>query len=239
MADDEAVLAARLAAVKAKRGYLLPHHGLLAATSERLLGCYDALYTALALEKKVLDERAREFVWLCVLIATDEALASHHIAKFRQGGGTAEEIAAAIRLAAWAVGARAYTFIAEHWAPHLPDIALDDRYAADLALNAGTMALRVAIPAVAAVHAARGDFALLARAIMLAYAHAVPEPELAEALSIMMFPGSVPRYVEAARAWLDLIRAGAVRPSPAFAAWARLEGQGGFDEAAGVAPARQ
>lgn len=230
MESDDQVLIARVQAVKAKRGYLLPHHGLLAAMSETMLARYDALYTALALEHKVLDERAREFVWLCVLIATDEAIASHHIAKFRQGGGTAEEIATAIRLTAWAVGAPAYTFIAEHWAQHLPDVPIADRYRADLTTSAGSVALRIAVPAVAAVHAARGDYALLARAIAFAYAIAVPEIELAEALTIMMFPGSVPRFVEAARVWLDLIRAGAVQPSPVFAAWARLQGQGGFDE---------
>ncbi len=231
MESDDRVMIARVEAVKAKRGYLLPHHGLLAAMSETMLAHYDALYTALALEQKVLDERAREFVWLCVLIATDEAIASHHIAKFRQGGGTADEIAIAIRLTAWAVGAPAYTFIAEHWAQHLPDVPIADRYRADLTTNAGSFALRIAVPAVAAVHAARGDYALLARAITFAYAIDVPEVELAEALTIMMFPGSVPRFVEAAGVWLELIRAGTVQPSPAFAAWARLQGQGGFDEA--------
>ncbi|WP_439579657.1 carboxymuconolactone decarboxylase family protein [Elioraea sp.] len=231
MESDDRMLAARLQAVKDKRGYLLAHHGLLAAISEEMLARYDALYTALALDRKVLDERAREFVWLCVLIATDEAIASHHIAKFRQGGGTAEEIAAAIRLTAWAVGARAYAFIADHWAQHLPDVVIAERYRTDLTINAGAVPPRIAIPAVAAVHAARGDHALLARAITFAYAIDVPEPELAEALTIMMFPGSVPRFVEAAKVWLDLIRAGTVRPSSAFAAWARLQGQGGFDEA--------
>lgn len=232
MQSDDQVLIARVEAVRAKRGFLLPHHGLLAAMSETMLARYDALYTALALERKALDERAREFVWLCVLIATDEAIASHHVARFRQGGGTAEEIATAIRLTAWAVGAPAYTFVAEHWAQHLGDVPIGDRYRADLATNAGGVALRTAIPAVAAVHAARGHHALLARAITFAYATGVPEVELAEALTIMMFPGSVPRFVEAARVWLDLIRAGMVQPSPAFAAWARLQGQGGFDEAA-------
>lgn len=228
--DDQALIA-RVQAVKDKRGYLLPHHGLLAAMAETMLAHYDALYTALALEQKVLDERAREFVWLCVLIATDEAIASHHIAKFRQGGGTAEEIATAVRLTAWAAGASAYTFIAEHWAQHLPDVPIADRYRADLAVNAGDVALRIAVPAVAACGMHRGDFALLARAITVAYAIGVPELELAEALTIMMFPGSVPRFVEAARIWLDLIRAGTVQPAPSFAAWARLQGQGGFDEA--------
>ena len=66
---------------------------------------------------------------------------------------------------------------------------------------------------------------------MAAYARQVAEADLAEALSIMMFPGSVPYFVEAARVWLELIRAGRVQPSPAFAAWAALEGQGGHEEA--------
>jgi alkylhydroperoxidase/carboxymuconolactone decarboxylase family protein YurZ len=231
MTNEDQAFAARLAAVKAKRGFLLPHHGLLAAISEDMLARYDALYTGLALDMKVLDVHAREFVWLCVLIATDEALASHHIAKFRDGGGTAAEIAAAIRLTAWAVGARSYSFVEDHWMRHLPDVPIGDCYAADLKTNAGAMPLRLAIPAVASVHAARGDLGLLARAIVLAYEAGVPEPELAEALTIMMFPGSVPRFVEAARIWFGLIRDGKVQPSPDFAAWARLEGQGGFDEA--------
>jgi hypothetical protein len=51
----------------------------------------------------------------------------------------------------------------------------------------------------------------------------------------MMFPGSVPHYVEAAKVWMNLIREGQVQASPAFAAWARMSGQGGYDEASGKA----
>ncbi|MCS6932752.1 MAG: carboxymuconolactone decarboxylase family protein [Acetobacteraceae bacterium] len=233
---EEDAIAARLAAVKAKRGYLLPHHGLLAVLSEPLLEAYDAAYTRLALDPKVLGAREREFVWLAVLIATDEAAATHHIPKFLDGGGTREEVAAALRLSAWAVGAgAAYRFVAEWWTPHLPGLDVWARYRADLARVAPPVALRLAVPAAAAVHAARRDHAALAEAIRFAYAEGVPEPELAEALSIMMFPGSVPHFVEAARVWLRLIRDGEVAPSPAFAAWARLGGQGGWDEAVGAA----
>jgi alkylhydroperoxidase/carboxymuconolactone decarboxylase family protein YurZ len=233
---DEQAIARRLEAVKAKRGYLLPHHGLLAVLSEPLLEAYDAAYTRLALDPKVLGVREREFVWLAVLIATDEAAATHHIPKFLEGGGTREEAGAALRLAAWAVGAgAAYRFVAAAWTPHLPGFDVWAAYRADLARLAPPVPLRLAIPAAAAVHAARHDHAALAEAIRFAYAESVPEPELAEALSIMMFPGSVPYFVEAARVWLRLIREGEVAPSPAFAAWARLGGQGGWDEASGVA----
>jgi hypothetical protein len=36
-------LSQRLAPIKAKRGYLLPHHGLLAVSSPQLLQAYDQL----------------------------------------------------------------------------------------------------------------------------------------------------------------------------------------------------
>jgi alkylhydroperoxidase/carboxymuconolactone decarboxylase family protein YurZ len=222
---------ARLHEVKAKRGYLLPHHGLLAITSPRMLDAYDHAYTELALAPRVLSAHDREFVWLAILIATDEALATHHIGKFRAAGGTLAELEAVLRLAAWAMGGRAYGFVGAHWLVHLPGLDLDAAYARAMP-DAG----RLAIMAAAAVHACLADWPQFARAVVLAYAHGVPEPELAEAVSLVMFPGSVPRFVEAARVWLELIREGRVTPGPAFAAWAALPGQGGWDEAEGATP---
>jgi alkylhydroperoxidase/carboxymuconolactone decarboxylase family protein YurZ len=233
LADGEdAEIAARLQAVRAKRGYLLPHHGLLAITSPAMLAAYDAAYTELALAPRVLSAHDREFVWLAILIATDEALATHHVAKFLAAGGTSAEVEAVLRLTAWAMGARAYRFVEAHWSAHLPGVDVAAAYAAALAASAGVVPARIAVPAAAAVHAAAGEWRLLELAIIEAYARNVPEMELAEALSLVMFPGSVPRFVEAAGVWLGLIRAGRVTPSPLFAAWAALEGQGGFDEAA-------
>jgi hypothetical protein len=48
---------------------------------------------------------------------------------------------------------------------------------------------------------------------------------------LTMFPAGVPRFVEAAGVWLELIRAGRVPASARYRAWASLEGQGGHDEA--------
>ncbi|MBU6378271.1 MAG: carboxymuconolactone decarboxylase family protein [Gammaproteobacteria bacterium] len=229
--DDGARIRERLAAVKAKRGYLLPHHGLMAVSSERLLNAYDQAYAALALEHKVLSVHDREVVWLAVLIATDEAIASHHIPKFMSDGGTMAEFEAIARLAAFAMGARGYVFLHEHWRAHLSGFDAAQAYRDGLLAAARPLSPRLTWLAVAPLHAARGDFTLVGHAITAAYAAGVPEAELAEALSIMMFPGSVPRFVEAAKVWLDLIRAGTVTPSAAFQAWADLDGQGGYDEA--------
>jgi alkylhydroperoxidase/carboxymuconolactone decarboxylase family protein YurZ len=223
-----------VAPLKARRGYLLPHHGLLAATSERLLQAYDQAYSALALEMKTLSVRDRELVWLAVLIATDEALASHHIPKFMDGGGTPAEFEAVVRLTAMVQGSGAFRFVRSHWARHVPAFDAEASYRAALVATAAPLSARDAWLCACAVHAARGDFTEeggLREAIVAAYEAGVTEPDLAEALSIMMFPGSVPFFVEAARVWLALIRDGRVTPSPAFAAWAALEGQGGHEEA--------
>ncbi len=224
----------RVAPLKARRGYLLPHHGLLAATSERLLQAYDQAYAAIALEMKTLSVRDRELVWLAVLIATDEALASHHIPKFLDGGGAPAEFDAVVRLTALVQGSGAFRFVQNHWARHVPAFDAQASYRSAVASVAAPLSARDAWLCACAVHAARGDFGDeggLREAIVAAYDAGVAEPDLAEALSIMMFPGSVPYFVEAARVWLELIRAGRVQPSPAFAAWAALEGQGGHEEA--------
>lgn len=102
---DTAGMERRLAEVRAKRGYLLPHHGMLAIAAPGLLAGYDAAYTALALTPRIMAERPKEFIWLAVLTACDEGIATHHIAKFRNSGGTDAEIELAVRLAAFAEGA--------------------------------------------------------------------------------------------------------------------------------------
>ena len=50
--NDASEAEQRLKAVRAKRGYLLPHHGLLAVAAPDLLDAYDATYTALTLRPK-------------------------------------------------------------------------------------------------------------------------------------------------------------------------------------------
>jgi len=213
----------------------LPHHGLLAVSSPQMLQAYDQLYTAIALEHKTLSVRDRELVWLAVLIATDEALATHHIPRFLEGGGRMEEFNAVLQLTASLKGVTAYRFVRDRWAAHVPTLDLVQSYRDAQERAGGPLSARDVWMCACAVHAALGHFDWLREALLAAYARAVDELDLAEAMSIMMFPGSVPHYVEAAKVWMNLIREGQVQASPAFAAWARLEGQGGYDEASGKA----
>ncbi len=52
-----------LAAVEAKRGYLLPYHRMFAASAPALLEQYDAFYEQLTLVPRVLSPVERETVW--------------------------------------------------------------------------------------------------------------------------------------------------------------------------------
>jgi alkylhydroperoxidase/carboxymuconolactone decarboxylase family protein YurZ len=229
--SNEPTLAERLSDIRAKRGFLLPHHGLMAVTSPKLLGAYDAAYTAMALDDRILDHHDREFVWLAVLIATDEAAATHHIAKFLKAGGTQDEIAAVLSLTAVALGFKGFRFVERHWLPHLPDCDPTRVYLNAMAGVSGVVSARLRHLAAAAVHVCNAAWDALEIEIAACYLEGVAEADLAEAVSLAMFPGSIPHFVEAAGVWRDMILAGKVDASPAFREWANMSGQGGFDEA--------
>lgn len=230
----------RLSEVRAKRGYLLPHHGLLAIAAPRLLAGYDAAYTALTLEPRHMAEHDKEFVWLAVLVACDEAIATHHIRKFRDAGGTDAEIELAIRLAAFAEGAPRFAFAAEKWQRHLPAYDRERAYRAALAavVAGSTVAPGLVEVAMAAVQTTRRAWWELTLHIRGAYAAGVPELELAEGISYAMFPGSIPNFVDACAVWQGMIAAGEVPASEAFRLWgAAAAEQGGFDASPDAPPA--
>lgn len=233
--ETTAELEARLRQVRAKRGYLLPHHGLMALAFPKLLEGYDAAYTALALDDRALTHHDREFVWLAVLAATDETLATHHIAKFRAAGGTDATIGAAFAAAALAIGAEAFDFAARDWARQLAPFEAKPAYIEALRRVAPAAPMRLVHLAGLAVQVCRARWRPFAWHLEAAYADGVEEEAMAEAISLAMFPGSVPRFVEACGHWRRLILDGALPASPRFRAWAALTGQGGHDEAAGLA----
>ena len=102
-----------------KRGYLLPHHGLLAISSPKLLDAYDATYTHMTLTDRVLSLYEKEVIWLIILVSTSEAIATHHIDRLRKSGGGETDLEAAISVASWANGADYFNFVEKHWGPHL------------------------------------------------------------------------------------------------------------------------
>lgn len=230
-------LTARLQAIKAERGYLLPHHGLMAVSAPDMLEAYAVTYRAMTLTDRVLTAYEKEFIWLAILIVTDENEATHHIAKFYKAGGTDNEVACAARLVALIRGSVAFRFVGRFWSGHLPwwDGRAQERAARDsLAAEFGVESWLLTLADMSA-RVCLDQHEALGWAIEDAYAQGAGEPRIAETLMLTMFPGSVPRYVRAAEVWLKLIRAGRVPASAPYRAWADMTGQGGFDEASGKA----
>ncbi|HEY8370252.1 MAG TPA: carboxymuconolactone decarboxylase family protein [Thermodesulfobacteriota bacterium] len=214
---------ALLAEVRAKRGYLLPHHGLLAVTDPKLLRAYDEMYTAMTLDTRVLDARTRELVWVGILVTVREVHGTQHLDRATKAGATGAEVDAAIRLAALAAGAPALRFVEASWARWLPAFRAGEAYEQLYEAVASRLPLepRVAELVAAASHACLGHDAELAIHIRRAYGLGIPEPEIAEALSYIMFPAGVPAFVSAAQVWRGLVARGEVNAGPAVRAWAQ------------------
>ncbi len=223
-----------LAAVRDKRGYLLPHHGLLALSAPNLLQHYDQLYSSIALTDRYLNRHDHEFVWLGVLMSTQEALGTHHVQRFLDAGGTTDEVGSAAAITAIANGSRHHLFIEDHWTPHLPNVNPENQYLTLFNKMTPEISAPLAHITACAIHTCIGNWRALGWQIRAAYAVETEELLLAEALSLAMFPGSIPHYVRAADVWRQMILSKEVEASAPFQEWASLSGQGGFDEASHV-----
>lgn len=219
--------------IRVTRGYLLPHHGLLAVTSPTLLDAYDASYSALTLKNRHLDEQAKEFVWLAILASTHTAIGTHHIRRWRDSGGSDEALEVALKLAAYSHGVAVFPFVQEHWTAHLPDqdpVQLYRDGIVGLVSGATVPAGWIEI-ALAAVHMGRQQWWAYEVHVRGAYEAGVLEGELAEALTFAMFHCGAPNFVNACEKWRHLILAGDVVATEPYRAWAEMPGQGGYDEA--------
>jgi alkylhydroperoxidase/carboxymuconolactone decarboxylase family protein YurZ len=218
---------ARLEAIRAARGgYVLPHHGAMAAALPDLHAAYEAMYRALTLDDHHLSPHAKEVVWLCILTACEEPVGTHHLHRFMTTGGTEAEAAAVFRLAAWAGGARRYATLDSAWTRHLPGLDMAREYREGARALFGLLDERVARLALIGAQTATDQAWGLAAEIEGAYAAGVPEVQIAEAMSLAIWPRGVNPFVRATEIWLRLMQEGRVTPSAAFAAWAETPEQG-------------
>ncbi len=221
----------KLKQIRAARGFVLPHHGALAAALPELHTAYEAMYRALTLDQRHLTPLQKEIVWVGVLAACEEPVGTHHVAKFRAAGGNEALAAAIFRLVGWAAGARRYACLARDWQALLPGVPAAAAYTEGLRplLRGGALAEAEARLALIAIHTACDEPFGLAAEIEAAYALGVPEPCIAEAMSLTIWPRGVNPFVRATGIWLALMRAGRVSPSAPFRAWAEAPGQGRFE----------
>ena len=219
----------KLERLRAARGYLLPHHGALAAAAPDLHDAYGRMYSALTLTERHLAPLEKEFVWLAILTAEREAIGTHHLDLFRRAGGTDAQARAALRLAGYAGAADSFALLEQHWQSWFPTIdPVADYLGGVRALHGDDVSFELADLALLAVHAATARPWGVAAHLRSGYAASVSEEKMVEAMSLVIWPAGVNRFVEACTVWYELMASGAVTPSPRFRAWAEMPGQGAF-----------
>lgn len=219
---------AALDAARARRGYLLPHHGLFVLLSPDFAEAYEGAYGRLALQPIALPAEDKEFVWLVIVATVGSATARHHVRRFLEAGGDLAGIEAALRIAGFAAGRSRFDFAAEAWAAHLPGWSADAAETAAFAalLADGPIPPGRAVLGLLSACTARGDLPGVARALRSGYALALPERDMAEAMCLTIQPAGLPNVVRAGGIWRGLIMAGEVPASAAFRAWAEMEAAG-------------
>jgi alkylhydroperoxidase/carboxymuconolactone decarboxylase family protein YurZ len=223
----------RLGEARRRRGYLLPHQGVMAAALPELQDAYPAMYQALTGSDHHLSLHEKECVWLGILIACQEHVGTHHIVKFREGGGTNAQARAIFQLTSFSLGAPAvYGFLDHHWAQHfdVDDVAPLYRTAIGSICDAYGLNPSIGLLTALGVHTAFSHEWGVKTAIRLCYGADVHEGKIAEAISLALWPCGMNRFVTAAFIWRDLILAGQVPASAPFQEWARTPDQDGLSD---------
>lgn len=220
----------RLDGLRAARGFLLPHHGAMAAAMPDLHDAYLQMYKALTLVDRHLSPLEKESVWLAILVTTGESIGTHHLELFVEAGGDTDMAASLLSMAGFAHAWDALDFAGTHWGEYLLGLDPAAQY------KSGLEALRVAhLPAetvelaMLAVQSARGNERGMAHHIRRCYELGVAEKRMVEALGYLMWPCGVNSFLEACTVWHGLMRDGIVKPSPLFQVWADTAGLGAYN----------
>lgn len=220
--------AGRLDEIKKKRGYLMPHHGLLALTAPDLLAGYDACYSALTLGERQIPTKDKEFIWLGILAVREEYLATQHVTKFLDAGGSSEEIITATQLAAIARGVGSLSFAIQYWNAQVPEINGPSYYLDTLLkLTHGTPVQDSVLHlSMCAIHTSLQNWEALKWHLSWAYEMEINESYIAEALTYSMFTGSIPFFIEGCEIWRSMIANGHVDATEPFKLWAETDQSG-------------
>jgi alkylhydroperoxidase/carboxymuconolactone decarboxylase family protein YurZ len=226
-------LRSRLADLRSARGFLLPHHGALAAGAPDLHDAYIAMYQSLTVTPRILSALDRESVWLAILVVAREGIGTHHLELFRKHGGTDDMAQALITLAGIAPSLDALDFAADHWRAFLPGLDPAGAYDRAIVACSGPLPGGTTTLALLAAHAARHAQGGVAHHLRAAYAQGLDEAAMVEALSYVIWPCGVNAFLSACETWLELMQSGAVTPSTRFRIWADMGGMGAFDPETG------
>jgi alkylhydroperoxidase/carboxymuconolactone decarboxylase family protein YurZ len=202
-----------LAAVEAKRGYLLPYHRMFAASAPELLRSYDAFYESLTLVPRILSPAERETVWAGLLAAAREVHGFIHMKRAVKAGLTQADIVRAVAIAAVTDGFATMQFSGDNWAAWtLPD-DLEQMYLATFDSVCRELDRKLAHLTALVCHAARRHQAGMTLHLRHAFAAGATPGEICEALSYLLLPCGGNTLIEAVSFWEQAAKAGLV-PGP-------------------------
>lgn len=204
---------ALLEKMRAERGYLLSYHEVYGRLDPTLLERYADLYRAFTLDRRFLEPRRRELVWIGLLAAIDEHVGSIHLERAVQAGVTPRDMAAALSLAAVAGAWPTIAFGAGHW-ERFVEARAEDLYAALVDAGRGPIEPHLADLILIVVHGARRTETPFVYHLGRALTAGIPEPEVAEAVSYLLLPTGANTLLWATDAWVQALRDGRLRESP-------------------------
>lgn len=192
---------ALLRALLEKRGYLYPHHRLMAAADPELFARYDRYYDALTLLPRALDEADREIVWAGLIVASRAGEGTHHFRRGERFGVDPASYTAAAAIAALAAGWDALFEASAAFVEWLPAEGAEAAYRAALQAVAGPLSARLVHLVAIAAHAGPSREAALRLHLHEAFAAGATMAEVAETLTYAAFHCGMPSLIHNAEIW--------------------------------------
>jgi alkylhydroperoxidase/carboxymuconolactone decarboxylase family protein YurZ len=185
----------------AKRGYLLPYHRMLAASDPQLLASYDALYSRLTLDKRILNDVEKETIWIALIAATREKIAVFHFERATQAGMSSTAISDAISIAAACEAFSALQFGHSAFSQWVPQDMAVQRYTNLFEASLGVTPRITAEIAALVCHAGLRNASGMRLHLQRAFTSGASHGQIAEGLSYVLLHRGGPTMVDAVACW--------------------------------------
>ncbi len=185
----------------AKRGYLLSYHRMLAASDAQLLANYDALYTRLTLDQRVLTPVERETVWIALIATTREKYAVFHFDRATHAGMQNEAIGDAVALAAACESFETMRLAQVAFVKWVPESEAMKRYLRTFDAARGDIPAGIAHVSAVVCHASHRNAAGMRVHLQRAFENGATHQQLAEGLSYVLLHRGGPTMIDAVNCW--------------------------------------
>ena len=187
--------------MQAKRGYLLSYHRMLAASDPQLLARYDALYTRLTLDQRVLMPVERETVWIALIATTREKYAVFHFDRATEAGMDPEAIGDAVALAAACESFETLRLAQTAFTKWVPESEAMKRYLRTFDAARGSIPASTAHVCAVVCHASHRNADGMRVHLQRAFADGATREQLAEGLSYVLLHRGGPTMIDAVNCW--------------------------------------